>query len=120
VDEIEKLVREFDEAELHADTGRLRALLTEDFRSIGERGHVLDKQQWIARFADFRYLHVEAAEVEVRRYDGSAIVRCVHRSHAVWQGQEMTLTTRMSQVWVWLADGWRLAGVQFSSYDPEP
>ena len=34
MDEILKLQHDFDEAELHADAGRLRSLLADDFRSI--------------------------------------------------------------------------------------
>jgi hypothetical protein len=29
----------------------------------------------------------------------------------------MTLTVRVSQTWIELPDGWRLAGIQFSSLD---
>ena len=113
--EILELQRAFDDAELHADTGRLHALLADDFRSIGERGFQLDKQQWIARHGDFAYLCLETSEVDVRCYGPAAIVRCVQRSRATWRGEAMALTVRMSQVWVELPGGWRLAGVQFSS-----
>jgi hypothetical protein len=115
---IRELQRAFDDAELHADTGRLNVLLADDFLSIGERGYQLDKRQWIARHADFAYLSLETAELDVRCYDHAAIVRCVQRSRATWRGAEMTLTVRLSQVWVELPAGWRLAGIQFSSLDP--
>ena len=54
----------------------------------------------------------------MRRYDGAAIVRCVQRSRASWRGEPMTLAVRLSQVWIRQADGWRLAGIQFSTLDP--
>jgi hypothetical protein len=54
----------------------------------------------------------------VRCYDHVAIVRCVQRSRASWRGDAMTLAARLSQVWVELPDGWRLAGIQFSSLGP--
>ena len=113
--DVHRLHRAFTEAERHADAAALTALLADDFRSIGEQGYVLDKAQWIAKFADFAYTGLESTEVEVSRYDHAAIVRCVLRSHATWRGQEMTLTTRVSQTWVETAAGWRLAGLQFSS-----
>ena len=116
--DIRELQRAFDDAELHADTDRLNALLADDFMSIDERGFQLDKQQWIARHADFAYLSLETAELAVRCYDRAAIVRCVQRSRASWRGDAMTLTVRLSQVWIELPDGWRLAGIQFSSLDP--
>jgi hypothetical protein len=92
ITDIRELQRAFDDAELHADTDRLNALLADDFMSIGERGFQLDKQQWIARHADFAYLSLETAELDVRCYDHAAIVRCIQRSRASWRGDAMTLT----------------------------
>jgi hypothetical protein len=116
--DIRELQQAFDDAELHADTDRLNTLLADDFISIGERGFQLDKRQWIARHADFAYLSLDTAELDVRCYDHAAIVRCVQRSRATWRGDAMTLAVRLSQVWIELPDGWRLAGIQFSPLDP--
>ena len=117
-DDILEFQRAFDDAELQADAGRLAGLLADDFLSIGERGFQLDKRQWIDRHREFRYLAIETTEVDVRRYDGAAIVRCVQRSRASWRGEPMTLAVRLSQVWIRQADGWRLAGIQFSTLSP--
>jgi hypothetical protein len=57
--DIRELQQAFDDAELHAGTGRLNSLLADDFISTGERGFQLDKRQWIARHADFAYLSLE-------------------------------------------------------------
>jgi hypothetical protein len=57
--------------------------------SIGERGFQLDKRQWIDRHTDFAYLSPRTAELDVRRYERTAIVRCVQRSRATWRGDEM-------------------------------
>jgi hypothetical protein len=116
--DIRELQQAFDDAELHADTDRLNTLLADDFISIGERGFQLDKRQWIARHADFAYLSLDTAELDVRCYDHAAIVRCVQRSRATWRGDAMTLAVRLSQVWIELPGGWRLAGIQFSPLDP--
>jgi hypothetical protein len=105
----------FDDAELRGDTDRLESLLVDDFRSIGERGYVLDKRQWIARHDDFRFLGVDNSETDVRHYDGTAIVRGVQRCRATWQGTPIDLTVRVSHVWVRQAGAWKLAAVQFSS-----
>ncbi len=105
----------FDTAELRADTDRLEALLADDFRSIGERGYVLDKRQWIARHRDLRFISVDTAETDVRRYDRAAIVSGVQRSRSTWLGTPMALTVRVSHVWIRQADDWKLAAVQFSS-----
>lgn len=115
MDEILGLRGEFDEAELGADRERLNSLLADDFRSIGERGFVLDKEQWIARHDDFRLIGLETTEVEVRRYERTAIVRCAQRTQAIWRGTPMAVNARVGQVWVEQADGWRLAAIQFST-----
>lgn len=115
ISDIHRLQRAFEEAELRADADALNALLADDFRSIGEQGYVLDKAQWVGKFADFAYTSVDSSEVEVSFYGHAAIVRYVQRSHSIWQGKEMALSVRVSQTWVELAEGWRLAGIQFSS-----
>ncbi|GAA4607112.1 hypothetical protein BJY16_006163 [Actinoplanes octamycinicus] len=102
----DRLVRAFDEAELHADTEALDALLADDFRSIGDQGRVLDKQQWLGKFAGFAYLSLTSSDVEVCRYDGAAIVRLVQRSESTWQGHRMALTVRAGQTWVRQDGGW--------------
>jgi hypothetical protein len=118
VTDIRALHDAFTDAELRADTARLHALLADDFVSIGERGYQLDKRQWIDRHGDFAYRTIETTDLDVRRYDRAAIVRSAQRSSAVWQGTPMTLSVRVSEVWVALPSGWRLAGVQFSTLDP--
>jgi hypothetical protein len=118
VTDIPGLHSAFTEAELHADTARLDTLLADDFVSVGERGHQLDKHQWIARHGDFVYRSISTSELDVRQYDRAAIVRSAQRSSALWQGKPLTLSVRVSEVWVELAAGWRLAGVQFSTLDP--
>ncbi|GAA3926824.1 nuclear transport factor 2 family protein [Actinoplanes auranticolor] len=114
-DEILTVQHAFDEAELHGDTDRLESLLDDDFRSIGERGHVLGKRQWIARHDDFRFLGVDNSETDVQRYDGTAIVRGVQRCRATWRGTPLDLTVRVSHVWIRQAGTWKLAAVQFST-----
>ena len=78
--DVQRLHRAFDEAELRADTAALDVLLTEDFRSIGEQGYVLDKAGWVGRFAEFSYTSLESSDVAVCCYPHAAIVRCVQRS----------------------------------------
>jgi len=114
-DDILELARAFDDAELRGDAERLGGLLTDDFLSIGEQGYQLGKQEWIGRHGEFRYLSIETTEVDVRRYDKTAIVRCVQRSRATWRGEPMALAVRLSQVWIWRPGGWQLAAIQFST-----
>jgi len=114
-DNILDLQRAFDDAELRGDADRLDALLADDFLSIGEQGYQLGKREWIDRHRDFRYLSVETAELDVRHYGPTAIVRCAQRSHASWRGQEMALAVRLSQVWIQGQEGWQLVVIQFST-----
>ncbi|RKR92202.1 uncharacterized protein DUF4440 [Micromonospora pisi] len=114
-DVILRLSHDFDEAELHADTDRLERLLTDDFVSIGERGFVLNKEQWIARHGDFRLISCLTTDAHVRRYDRTAILHGAQRVEATWLGERMALSVRFSQVWVQQADTWLLASIQFST-----
>lgn len=113
-DTIQGLQREFDRAELEADGERLRELLTEDFLSIGPKGFVLDKEEWISRHVHFSYQALETSDVDVRLYDNAAIVRNIQHNRATYKGDEVDLWVRVSQVWVQQQDQWRLAGIQFS------
>jgi hypothetical protein len=111
---IRRLQDEFDHAELRADTTRLRELIADDFLSIGPKGFVLDKEQWIGRHTLFKYEALDTSDMDVRAYDGAAIVRDVQRNKATYNGGRVELTVRVSQVWVKRDAGWQLAGIQFS------
>jgi hypothetical protein len=106
--------RAFDAAELHADTAALGELLTDDFLSIGPKGFVLDKRQWIERHQQFRYVTLDVSEVDVRCYDGAAIVRNVQHNTATYRDEHVDLRVRVGQTWVRDGARWRLAGIQFS------
>jgi|tagenome__1003787_1003787.scaffolds.fasta_scaffold18516117_2 hypothetical protein len=115
-DEIRELQERFDRAELEGDAGTLGELLADDFASIGPKGFLMDKQQWIARHGHFRYDALDVEALDVRVYDGSAIVRNVQRNRATWQEREVAMSVRVSQTWV-RQGRWRLAGIQFSPLD---
>jgi hypothetical protein len=105
---------EFDTAELQADRTALQRLLTDDFLSIGPKGFLLTKQEWIDRHGHFRYHALEISEVDVRLYDHTAIVRNVQRNHATYKDQDIQIAVRVSQTWVDQGGHWQLAGIQFS------
>jgi hypothetical protein len=112
--QILRLQERFDTAELGDDRQVLDELIAEDFQSIGPRGFVLDKEQWINRHDHFHYAALETSEHEVRLYDGAAIVRNVQRNTGIHDGQESRYVMRVGQIWVNQLDRWRLAGIQFS------
>ncbi|MBT2224870.1 nuclear transport factor 2 family protein [Nonomuraea sp. NEAU-A123] len=108
------LQQQFDAAELAADAERLRELLADDFQSIGPKGYVLDKDQWIGRHAQFQYHALDTSQIDVRMYGDTAIVRNVQSNKATSHGRAVALRVRVSQVWVKQEGTWRLAGIQFS------
>jgi len=113
-DTIRALQDEFDRAELHADRETLQRLLADDFVSIGPKGFLLDKQAWIDRHDLFEYQELQTSELDIRVYDGTAIVRDVQRNKARYKDERVELAVRVSQVWVKQQDDWRLAAIQFS------
>ncbi|MBZ4192004.1 nuclear transport factor 2 family protein [Niabella beijingensis] len=108
------LQQKFDQAELTADAAVLETLLAADFFSIGPKGFMLDKTQWIGRHHQFRYLRMDISEVDIRLYEKTAIVRNIQQNKATYNGQEVALATRVTQVWVEFDGNWQLASIQFS------
>lgn len=106
--------RRFDDAERAGDRGTLTELIHDDFASIGPKGFVLDKEKWIGRHDFFRYHELDISEQDARLFGDTAIVRNVQRNHADSSGHEVRVNTRVSQVWVQEADGWRIVAIQFS------
>lgn len=113
-DEVLAAQNRFDAAELHDDRDALRELIADDFRSIGPKGFVLDKQQWIDRHDRFHYHELKTSEVEVRPYGDAAIVRNVQTNRATHDHDDVRLTVRVSQTWVRIGGRWQIAGIQFS------
>jgi hypothetical protein len=113
-DTIRALQNEFDEAELEADAETLQRLLCEDFLSIGPRGFVLDKQEWIGRHVHFTYHALDVSDMDIRMYDDAAIVRTIQRNKASYKTENVHLAVRVTQVWVRQKDEWRMAGIHFS------
>ncbi|CAM3605674.1 DUF4440 domain-containing protein [Tsukamurella ocularis] len=104
----------FDDAELRDDRAVLEDLLHAEFLSIGPKGFLLDKGQWISRHEHFRYHTLDVDEMDVRLFGDAAIVRSVQRNHADSSGHDVRIATRVSQTWVRSGGGWQLAGIQFS------
>jgi hypothetical protein len=113
-DTIRQVQAEFDRAELYDDRETLRRLIADDFLSIGPRGFILNKDQWINRHNQFSYQALDTSEMDVRLHDGTAIVRNVQKNRATYDNHPVELTVRVSQVWVNQQGEWRLAAIQFS------
>jgi hypothetical protein len=117
-DDVRAVQDRFDRAELTGDRETLRELIADDFLSIGPRGFVLDKQQWIDRHGEFSYQQLDTSEVDVRHHGDTAVVRNVQRNQATYRDQHVAVDTRVSQVWVRQDERWRLVAIQFSPLAP--
>lgn len=115
--EVQQVQGRFDRAELAADLDTLTELIAEDFLSIGPKGFVMDKAEWIARHVHFDYHALDIRETDVRGYGDTVIVRNVQRNRAQWRDEQVQVNTRVTQVWVRQPLGWRLASIQFSPLD---
>jgi hypothetical protein len=113
-DTIRALQNEFDTAERHADTKTLKRLIADDFLSIGPKGFVLDKQEWIDRHVHFTYQALDIDDIDIRLYGNTAIVRNIQRNKASYKNEHVELALRVSQTWVQKQKRWQLAAIQFS------
>jgi hypothetical protein len=111
---IAQLQARFDNAELNGDRDTLRELIASDFLSIGPKGFVLDKEQWINRHDLFTYSELSTSEMDIRVYEGAVIVRDVQRNKADYDANHVEVNTRVSHIWVQQQGRWQLAGIQFS------
>ncbi len=118
-DSVRRAQDEFDDAERRGDKETLRRLLADDFVSIGPRGFLMDKQQWVDRHDRFAYEEQRVDEMDVRLYGETAVVRDIHRDKARYADHHVEIETRVSQVWVRQDGPWRLAAIQFSPLAPE-
>ena len=113
-DTIRTLQHRFDAAELTGDRDTLGELIADDFLSIGPKGFMLDRSEWINRHALFNYEALDVTEMDIRIYDRTAIVRTVQRNRATYDSERVAIAVRVGQVWVRQDDEWRLAAIQFS------
>ncbi|MQY10448.1 hypothetical protein SRB5_05560 [Streptomyces sp. RB5] len=115
--QITEFARRWAAAELAGDVGALEELLTEDFRAVGPRGFVLDKEGWLRRYREDLLLHdlFEWRQIEVRRYGSTAIVIGVQSQQSTYNGTDADGHFRMTQFLTRVdGRGWRLAGAHLS------
>lgn len=112
--EVRTIQDRFDQAELHDDRDALHDLIDDEFLSIGPKGFVLDKEQWINRHNFFTYHTLDISEIDVRVFGQTVIVRDIQRNRATSSGREVQISTRVSQVWTYRDRRWRLIAIQFS------
>jgi ketosteroid isomerase-like protein len=119
---IRDLQRRWAEAEVRGDVAALDALATEDFRLVGPVGFVLDKRQWLDRYAggDLVTSALSFEDVQTRFYGDTALTIGRHVQRAEYQGHPADGQFRASHIAVRGGDGWRLAGCQLSPIGGPP
>lgn len=104
------------DAERRGDAEALAALLTDDFTAVGPRGFVLDKKQWLDRYATGALVHDAFAWVEVslRRYGHAAVALGVQKQQSIYDGRDADGHFRVTQTIVEDGGAWRIAAMHLS------
>ncbi len=100
---------------IDADTAALAELLTEDFLLIAvANGQEVPKSAFLGMLASgqLRFISIESAEVRVRRFGKTAIVTGRTVMCGSLAGQESTVRSRYTHVYVELDGRWRMASAQ--------
>ncbi|MFI0719241.1 nuclear transport factor 2 family protein [Streptomyces sp. NPDC021224] len=114
--ELAGFARQWAEAERRGDTAALDALLTDDFTAVGPQGFVLDKKQWIDRYASGALIHDSFTweDVTVRRHGPAAVAVGVQGQQSIYDGRDADGHFRVTQMIVTDGARWRLAAVHLS------
>lgn len=108
--QVEEFVREWAAAEQRGDAAFLEGALTDDFVGVGPLGFMLNKQQWLGRFAGgLSYESFALEEVEARFYGETAVVTGRQRQAGGFQGNDVGGKFRASLVLVEEEGRWLLA-----------
>lgn len=108
------------EAEQAGDTGQLGELAAPEFRLVGPFGFVLDRAQWLHRYAagDLVTSSLTWDEVQVRDFGETAIAIGRQTQQATYQGRPADGQFRVTHVFVRDGDRWALASMHLSQAAP--
>ena len=108
------------QSERTADVAALAELAADDFRLVGPFGFVLDKTQWVARYAPGELVtsSLDWDEVEVRDFGTTAIAIGRQTQQATYQGRPADGQFRVTHVFVRDGDRWALASLHLSLAAP--
>lgn len=116
----QELLRRWAAAEAAADAGALAGFLAADFRGVGPLGYVLDRDRWLARYADgLAVASFALSEVEVREHGPLAVALAVQTQSMTYRGRPSEGRFRVSALMHRGEEGWRLLGVQLSGPMPD-
>ncbi len=116
IEQVRELGRRWAAAEQQNDATALDALLADDFRAVGPRGFVLDKQQWLDRYRSGAFVtrSLTLDEVEVRIHGPAAIAVGRELQQAEYQGHPANGQFRVTQIAIRDGERWVLAGLHLS------
>jgi ketosteroid isomerase-like protein len=116
VAELEDFGKRWVEAELARDVIVLDALTHKDFILVGPLGFVLDKAQWLDRYAneDLVTSSLSWRATQARVFGDCAVVIGTHDQQASYRGQPNNGQFRATHILVREDGAWRLAGMHLS------
>jgi ketosteroid isomerase-like protein len=116
VAELEDFGKRWVEAELARDVIVLDALTHKDFILVGPLGFVLDKAQWLDRYAneDLVTSSLSWRDTQARVFGDCAVVIGTHDQQASYRGQPNNGQFRATHILVCEDGAWRLAGMHLS------
>jgi ketosteroid isomerase-like protein len=112
-----KFVEEWAVAEQRGDAAFLEGALTDDFVGVGPLGFMLNKQQWLGRFAGgLSYESFALEGVDVRLYGEAAVATGRQVQAGGFQGNDVGGEFRATLVLVerdgrWLLAGWHASPI---------
>lgn len=107
---VEEFAREWAAAEQRGDVGFLEGALTGEFVGVGPLGFMLNKQQWLGRFAGgLSFESFALDEVEARLYEGAAVVTGHQKQAGAFQGNDVDGEFRATLVFTEVEGSWLLA-----------
>lgn len=115
--QVEEFAREWATAEQRGDAAFLGGALTDDFVGVGPLGFVLNKEQWVGRFAGgLSYESFALDEVEARFYGEAAVVTGRQKQAGGFQGHDVGGEFRATLVLVerdgrWLLASWHASPI---------
>jgi ketosteroid isomerase-like protein len=112
---LEDRILAFVRAEAMEDAGAFESILAEDFRAVGPVGFVLNKAQWLNRYADgLKIQSYDIGDLEIRQHPNVAVCIGVLRQEVTYQGRPNNGTFRTTLIYLNESDEWMLLGMHIS------
>src|SRR5918993_3362983 len=88
--QVERFIQEWASAEQRGDAAFLEGTLTDDFVGVGPLGFLLNKQQWLGRFAGgLSYESFALDELKTRFYGDAAVATCRQKQAGEFKGNDV-------------------------------